>query len=228
VRRQPGTLLKAAAGPFERTCPPISNHDMSMPHLHRIRIRSLPALLAMILGAVAAGAAPPRPHASASAPTLAQTLLFIQDKLSSQPATVYKRHLTSDYEHKEVIVEDERLLSDVRVYAQDCSFSFHWTGSITMAGQPKHTYTDQDDTVALAAVETVEVLPEEEDLRRSEKPGAYRVTQVDPPVTALLIHMTDGKDTFTLYFHDPDLADRVAKAIVHAVELCGGGDHEPF
>jgi hypothetical protein len=29
-------------------------------------------------------------------------------------------------------------------------------------------------------------------------------------------------------FTDADLADRVAKAITHAIELCGGGNKEPF
>lgn len=33
----------------------------------------------------------------------------------------------------------------------------------------------------------------------------------------------------TWLFRDEDTANRVAKALVHAVELCGGGsEHEPF
>jgi hypothetical protein len=29
-------------------------------------------------------------------------------------------------------------------------------------------------------------------------------------------------------FSDVDLANRVAKAMVHAIELCGGGNKDPF
>jgi hypothetical protein len=36
-------------------------------------------------------------------------------------------------------------------------------------------------------------------------------------------------DSYEFYFHDEDVANRVAKALVHAVELCGGGSQpEPF
>jgi hypothetical protein len=31
-----------------------------------------------------------------------------------------------------------------------------------------------------------------------------------------------------VYFADEDTANRVAKAMIHAVELCGGGDKDPF
>jgi len=35
-----------------------------------------------------------------------------------------------------------------------------------------------------------------------------------------------GEKDFALY--DESLANRIAKALVHAVELCGGGSKEPF
>jgi hypothetical protein len=31
-----------------------------------------------------------------------------------------------------------------------------------------------------------------------------------------------------VYFREEDAAQRMAKAMVHAVELCGGGDKDPF
>jgi|CZKF01.1.fsa_nt_gi hypothetical protein len=55
--------------------------------------------------------------------------------------------------------------------------------------------------------------------------------------TGLIIHKQNCKtpetDTnvgvFTLHFRDEETADRVAKAMIHAVELCGGGSQpEPF
>ena len=40
----------------------------------------------------------------------------------------------------------------------------------------------------------------------------------------------DSAAAFRLRFHDPNMADRVAKAAQHAVEICGGATHsvEPF
>jgi len=44
------------------------------------------------------------------------------------------------------------------------------------------------------------------------------------------VHLTDGDfGNMFWYFLDEDVANRIAKAMVHAVELCGGGSKpEPF
>jgi hypothetical protein len=41
---------------------------------------------------------------------------------------------------------------------------------------------------------------------------------------------THGKEAAKLefYFFDESMANRVAQAMVHAVELCGGGNKDPF
>jgi hypothetical protein len=72
------------------------------------------------------------------------------------------------------------------------------------------------------------------------------VYQDDPPLYELIVHFVAGKSVrrhiqtvnsskrgttesddsiqeFALHFRDEDTADRVAKAFVHAIELCGGG-----
>ena len=43
-----------------------------------------------------------------------------------------------------------------------------------------------------------------------------------PDISALVIKLNNGQDP-TIRFYEQELADRVAKALVHAVELCGGG-----
>jgi hypothetical protein len=35
-------------------------------------------------------------------------------------------------------------------------------------------------------------------------------------------------DALGLHFGDEDMANRVAKAMNHAAELCGGGNKDPF
>jgi hypothetical protein len=43
----------------------------------------------------------------------------------------------------------------------------------------------------------------------------------------LVLRQPHGED-YTFRFTDANLADRVAKAILHAVELCGGGNKDKF
>jgi len=54
---------------------------------------------------------------------------------------------------------------------------------------------------------------------------------VDHPASSHFFEST-AKDKTKLVFRDEDMAKRVAKALVHAVELCGGGkdkeEKEPF
>jgi hypothetical protein len=50
---------------------------------------------------------------------------------------------------------------------------------------------------------------------------------VNPSVTALVVRQTPSNFK-SILFSDPSLADRMAKALVHAIELCGGGNKDPF
>ena len=79
------------------------------------------------------------------------------------------------------------------------------------------------------------------------------VVQDDPPIYELYIHLAAGKTMqrhsqtiiggkhskttesddnigeFVLHFRDEEMANRVAKAMIHAIELCGGSSKpEPF
>ncbi len=51
--------------------------------------------------------------------------------------------------------------------------------------------------------------------------------KIEPPIITLLVRK-NTKETNVLRFSDEDMANRVAKAMLHAVELCGGSKPEPF
>jgi len=93
------------------------------------------------------------------------------------------------------------------------------------------SYRDLDYVFSLRSVQEIVVKPWEqygtERLARNGHPDTI-VTSTSPPVTALVVRQAHGvENVFT--FTDADLADRVAKAMLHAVELCGGGkSEEPF
>jgi hypothetical protein len=49
----------------------------------------------------------------------------------------------------------------------------------------------------------------------------------DPPYFTVTAKLKDNSET-PLFFSSEEIANRIAKAMVHAVELCGGGNKEPF
>ena len=44
----------------------------------------------------------------------------------------------------------------------------------------------------------------------------------------LVVARRAGNQENGFYFADEQMGDRLAKAVVHAVELCGGGSQYPF
>jgi len=99
-------------------------------------------------------------------------------------------------------------------------------------------------------VEKLEVLSSADYRHRVNPSMTY---QDDPPYFELIIHLAAGRSVtrhmqtvpinkhgkttesdekiqeFALHFRDEDAANRVAKAMIHAIELCGGGSlPEPF
>ncbi len=92
-------------------------------------------------------------------------------------------------------------------------------------------YRDLDYMFSLRSVQEIVVKPWEQHgtewLARNGHPDTI-VTSTNPAMTALVVHQAHGVEN-VFPFTDADLADRVAKALTHAVELCGGGkSEEPF
>jgi hypothetical protein len=95
----------------------------------------------------------------------------------------------------------------------------------------KAAYKDEDYVFSLRDVQEIVVKPfEQHGTERLAKNGTPNVvvTSASPPITALIARLPRREENVFL-FTDADLADRVAKAMLHAVELCGGGKApEPF
>jgi CRISPR/Cas system CMR subunit Cmr6 (Cas7 group RAMP superfamily) len=79
----------------------------------------------------------------------------------------------------------------------------------------------------LKDVKDLVVLPEEQHLKQMRSADSES-DRADPPVFVLKVRKKN-KDFQVVLFSDEQMANRVAKAMVHAVELCGGGGKpEPF
>jgi hypothetical protein len=110
----------------------------------------------------------------------------------------------------------------------------------------------ETSTVSLKDVESIRVESQQDAVNRSFaqngypdisatiEPTIFQLTLVaSKPVFLFHVSQTVGKqppvtsDTplakeDSLHFRDEDTADRLAKALTHAIELCGGGNKDPF
>jgi hypothetical protein len=152
------------------------------------------------------------------------TLQFIRDKTTE----VGKLNYIS-YNHDNVANTDSTNLftlevSNVIARPDVCILTYHIRvtrdGAIT---------NDADGGFPFKLIQKVMVLNGDQDINAANvAAGAPSLnSRVDPPHFALIAQRTGG-GTNTIYFTDEDTANRVAKAMIHAIELCGGGNKDPF
>jgi peptidyl-prolyl cis-trans isomerase A (cyclophilin A) len=84
-------------------------------------------------------------------------------------------------------------------------------------------------TISLRQVLNLTIRPAEESQKKTDADAGHPTytSRFEPPVWILEVR-SEGNVRNYLYFNDEDMADHLAKAMVHAVELCGGGSKDPF
>ena len=178
-------------------------------------------LSGMAITLYAQRAVPPSPKPADSGLSLVATMQFIQDKLNdtgsikcisfTQNTTDYTTH---SYSFK---ISVTKVVAD----PNQCRISFH--EKVTMDGKVK---TDADFGFSVRDIQHIFV---EAEAQFQTKKNADRgipniiITSTNPPLKALITDLPHGNE-FDFDFKDADLADRVAKAFLHAVELCGDGN----
>jgi hypothetical protein len=175
--------------------------------------------------AFAQTAVPPPPRPADNGPSLAVTMQFIQDKMNDTGTINFVSFWqnTTDGSTGSIIFTEEQ--TKVVADPNQCRISFHLK-------QTRNGVTDpeKDINFPLRDVQNVVVEPlaqlVTEMYADGGKPNIIS-TSTNPPVTALINRLPHGRK-IDFDFIDADLADRVAKALVHAVELCSGGSKEPF
>ena len=197
----------------------------------RLTVIGAAALAAALVGsgggagaaATSAHRAPHAAHAS-KAPSLAVTLAFIRDKVAQQGQLAYASS-THDPEKNQTwdnqfTVEASSVTSD----PAECTIDFHWHS--TVDGKQAQ---DLDSEIQFKIVTSVGITSMDEDVARLNARDGHSawVSQMRPTVWVLLVQKSDGH-TNTLDFRDRDMAERVAKAIRHAADLCGGTKSLPF
>jgi len=158
-------------------------------------------------------------------PSLDATMKFIQKELVDEGKFDYIT-FTSDTRSSDTIQHEfVDQMSAVMADPQACGLRYHRFTSVDGGG-----VFDQDAAMDFRGVKNVQVMPNEavdtETNARGGNPNLI-VTSTSPPIHVVMVRNSGNKGGYLLFHYRED-ADRVAKAIVHAVELCGGGSNDPF
>jgi hypothetical protein len=170
---------------------------------------------------------PPPPKAANDGPSLEVTMKFIQDKVSEigplNSAVYCHSTAGNDFMNRRKVEA-----TNVVANASTCRFSYRWKweqdGTVVWDVDVGFSFKDVGDIVVMP----VDQYQKEVDTAAGHPEISCRA---DPPLFALKVRRTDIKrsNAFDFDFPDEQTANRVAKAMVHAVELCGGGSKpEPF
>jgi hypothetical protein len=158
-------------------------------------------------------------------PSLAETMQFIQEKLNDIGEVSLVEFAQDLNDDSTGTGTAKYKFSNVFADQYQCRISYHWNHI-----QDGRIGQNENNVFSLRDVQDIVIKPLEQYLNEYDaKNGRPSIilTSTSPPISVLQIRRPHGEDNiFT--FTDADLADRVAKAMLHAVELCGGGNKEKF
>lgn len=169
---------------------------------------------------------PPPPKPSDEGPSLEATMKFIQDKVNGIGPIDYVIDIHNDATGENWTNRFRSQVTKFIADASSCRISYHWK-----AERDGTVLGEWDRSWNLKTIEDIVVMPREQEQKEIDTAAghpswSYRVV---PPVFLLKVRRTDKLPNVPGYFFDEQLANRIAKAMVHAAELCGAGDSkEPF
>jgi hypothetical protein len=171
-------------------------------------------------------AVPPPPKPADEGPSLEVTMKFIQDKLNDIGPVNYVVYYHDNVAGTDWTNKFRVQVTNAVADASACRVSYHW--KVERDGV---VATDMDIWYVLRAVGAIVVMPMEQYQKEGNTAAGHPEysCKVDPPTSWLQARRTDVKGSDDLAFSDEQMANRVAKAMLRAVELCGGGAKpEPF
>lgn len=191
----------------------------------------LPFAALLIAPAIAQQAVAPPPKPADSGPSLTVTMQFIQERLNVVGMVTFVMRIqdTVDPDTTYNPMKSTYQVHDLVADPSQCQIAYHTRIWNDLGAAPLY---DLDRRFSLAEVQEVVIEPVEQyqnEIFASVGNVTQKVVSSDPPVTVLVIHRRNVALAESDHFYIPDanLADRFAKAITHAVELCGGVK-EPF
>jgi hypothetical protein len=165
------------------------------------------------------------PSAAAGTPSLDETMNFIVDKLISQGPVNYVLAIRNTSTGEALQPMTLRFqFSNAVSKPIPCFLSYHT--KLTTNGK---TTNDNDSMLTFRRIEKVEVMPLNDEIAKEyARMGITNLAgSVTPEIFAISMTFQNGA-VISVVFNDHDMANRVAKAMTHAAELCGSGRNEPF
>jgi hypothetical protein len=206
--------------------------------------------------------APPPPKPADEGPSLEVTIKFIQDKLKDIAEIKWAQRPTETRGGGDPRWQTygQPAFSEVLADPSSCQVTFHQLvhqDKATCAALSCNAQLEWTWRVSFHDVEKIEVMSRQDYINREHAKEGHPELQevVTPAVFDVNVVMTTGKTVHELFITtaksgeatrndielknwpltipDEVMADRLAKAVVHAVELCGGGgkkeeEKEPF
>lgn len=171
---------------------------------------------------------PPPPKPPDSRPSLEVTMKFIQEKISDQGSRMnYAATCHDSASGWNGVLQISLDWTKVSADTAACRISYHM--SVTVDGK---VLFDGDAALDFRDVQDIIVLPYEQHAQRSQADQGHPAMSCTSTPALFAIKTRLPKKRYSEWpefdFYEEELANRVAKAMVHAVELCGGGKPEPF
>jgi len=164
---------------------------------------------------------PPTPKSAVSGPSLETTMKFIQDTLN-RIGPVNFVTVTHDGDTGNVMTNRHlEEFSNVSGDTSACIINYHFREMLGgTVRQDRHAW------IPLKGVNNITVLPAAQYFDEWGPANGHPLwsSQVNPPVFYVKLEQFNSNDNGALAFLNEDLANRVAKAMVLAVDLCGGGN----
>ncbi|HTV51463.1 MAG TPA: hypothetical protein VME21_09755 [Steroidobacteraceae bacterium] len=158
-------------------------------------------------------------------PGLEATFKFIQDKLGDigrQNYVAVWRNSSDGNTGQDLFMAQ---FSNLQADETTCSLAFSFTGA-----RDGVVYNDSDYGFFFKDAQSVVVEPTTQRISNvNAQSGSPNVTTISTTPTTISLEVRLPHNASQYFeFTDSDLADRVAKAMTHAIELCGGGNKDPF
>jgi hypothetical protein len=173
--------------------------------------------------------APPSKPA-ASGPSLAETMQLIQKELNAVGKTNFMVNTRDEQGGPDHIAQYTTEISNVVADSASCTVRYHWKSST-----PDQVMDEGDFSLNLHDVQSVRVMTyvqyvrevDGEDTEHTDPKDWY--TKYNPPIIMLVPQLArDKTGEYGFIFADEEIANRIAKVLTHAVELCGGGSKKTF
>jgi hypothetical protein len=168
---------------------------------------------------------PPASNQPNSAPSLAVTMTFLQstmDDIGKVNFVEFWHDTKAGNDGTNTYTEE---VTNAAADPNRCQIAYHW--KVTRDGA---TWVNADMAFSLRDVQdaVVEQYEQFENVANAaEGTPNMVVSSTNPPLTVLVVRRPHA-GVIVFPFIDRTLADRYAKAMVHAVGLCGGGNKDPF